>query len=162
MQWERWIETEGRKSLERRNQTDYSTHLYTMALEWYCLGLWWCITVMVNRWYVSNIVPVVICKNDYLEEFLKTSTLYFKEVMTGGAGSLVCTVTDWMAQLWFPAVHNFSLFHIIQTNTEALLAPSPMITGDSFPRDNTAGAWRWPPSSSAQVKKHRTIPVITA
>jgi hypothetical protein len=42
----------------------------------------------------------------------------------------------------------FSLLHVIQTDSGVHPTSHPMGPGGSFPRDNAAGAWSWPLTSN--------------
>jgi hypothetical protein len=61
--------------------------------------------------------------------------------------------TGWMNGGSSPAgAGNFSLHHRVQTGFEAHPASYPMGNRGSLSGSKAAGAWSWPPQSSAEVK----------
>jgi hypothetical protein len=66
----------------------------------------------------------------------------------------LCKCDDWGSRVWFPAgAGNFSLHHGVQNGSGAHPASYPMGIRGSFPGGKAAGAWGWPPPSSAEVKE---------
>jgi hypothetical protein len=85
----------------------------------------------------------------------------------GIAQSVWCCFTGWTNGIWFRAGgENFSLHYRVQTGSRAHPASYPMGIGWSFPGSKAAGAWSWPPPSSAEVKStwsytHRDNIILT-
>jgi hypothetical protein len=54
--------------------------------------------------------------------------------------SSVGIATEWTARVRFPAVHDFSLLHSVQTDSRAHPTFCTVGTEDSFPRGKATGA----------------------